>query len=177
MSKKNIRMLALGFFVSGVILLLTSFFTPDNQSVNGETEVVEGLNSEIAYLEEKIAKLEIAQTTQAEELAAETEQPVEPEQDGENTENTETDEEQAAEDTIEEETTEEPIITTTVTIAEGEPSSVATQQLESEGIIEDRFEFDNFLEDNDYAPLVRPGSYDITSEMSFEEIAQKLIGR
>lgn len=177
MSKKNVRILALGFFVSGVILLLTSLFMPDNQSVNGQTEVVESLNSEIAYLEEKIAKLEIAQTTQAEEIAAETEQSVEPEQDSEGAESAESDEQQGTEENVEEESTEEPIITTTVTIAEGEPSSVATQQLESEGVIEDRFEFDSFLEDNDYAPLVRPGSYDITSEMSYEEIAQKLMGR
>lgn len=172
MSKKNIRTLALGFFFSGVILLLTSLFTSDNQSVNGQTEVVDGLNSEIAYLEEKIAKLEITQTTQAEEIAAETEQPVESEQNNESEERTESTEEQ-----VEEETAEEPVITTTVTITEGEPSSVATLQLEGEGIIEDRFEFDSFLEDNEYAPLVRPGSYDITSEMSFEDIAQKLMGR
>lgn len=160
MSKKNIRILSLGFFVSAIIIVLTSLFLPGNHSAEGQTGNVEELETEITYLEDKVAKLEVAQATKEVEQPKETEQPA--------------DEAKEADDKEPKET---PVIKTTVTIGEGEPSSVAAQQLESEKIIKDRHEFDKFLEDKKYAPLVRPGSYEINSDMTYEEMAQKLMGR
>lgn len=176
MSKKNIRILALGFFISGIILVLTSLLMPGNQSANGQTENVEELESEITYLEEKIAQLEVAQTSQAETTSEEVEQPADETETSDTEEDASSNEDEVKDESKEEEPEEDPVIKATITIGEGEPSSVAAQQLESESIIEDRYDFDSFLEDNDYAPLVRPGSYEINSEMTYEEIAQKLMG-
>ncbi|SFJ89885.1 hypothetical protein SAMN04488569_100224 [Marinilactibacillus piezotolerans] len=176
MSKKNIRILALGFFISGIILVLTSLLMPGNQSANGQTGNVEELESEITYLEEKIAQLEVAQTSQAETTSEEVEQPANETETSDTEEDASSNEDEVKDESKEEEPEEDPVIKATITIGEGEPSSVAAQQLESESIIEDRYDFDSFLEDNDYAPLVRPGSYEINSEMTYEEIAQKLMG-
>ncbi|GEL66259.1 hypothetical protein [Marinilactibacillus psychrotolerans] len=178
MSKKNIRILSLGFFVSAIIIVLTSLFLPGNHSAEGQTGNVEELETEITYLEDKVAKLEVAQATKEVEQPKETEQPADEAKEADDKEeasdNTKDETDQNKDDKEPEET---PVIKTTVTIGEGEPSSVAAQQLESEKIIKDRHEFDKFLEDKKYAPLVRPGSYEINSDMTYEEMAQKLMGR
>ncbi|MFC6464445.1 hypothetical protein ACFP65_05390 [Marinilactibacillus sp. GCM10026970] len=184
MSKKNIRILALGFFISGLLLALFYVVFPTPSSASSQTDEVEELRSEVSYLQNKIAEMEVAQVEEpvAEaQLEASEEQPEEEteENNEEQTENTDIEEteEAAEEENQEEEVEEDPVVTTTVTIGDGQPSSVAASQLLDQNIIEDRFDFDRFLEDNNYAPLVRPGSYEIRSDMSYEEIAQALMGR
>jgi len=63
----------------------------------------------------------------------------------------------------------------TVTIKEGEPSSVVADQLEYLGLIEDRYAFSDYLETNDLANKVRPGNYVVTSDMTEAELAQAII--
>lgn len=175
-TKKNLRALALGFFLSGSLIAGYQYLEGDEEispEANNNQEVEE-LKEEIVYLEEQLASIEVAQAT--EELEETEEQPEESEEepidepsDEENSEENEESEE--------EEEPEEEVITATVTLQDGQPSSVATQQLADAGIIEDRLEFDLFLDNNDYAVLVRPGTYEVTSEMSFEEIAATLRGQ
>lgn len=183
MSKKNVRILALGFFISGLLLALFYFVfpTPSSASTQNNNEVDE-LKLEVSYLQSKIAEMEVAQIEEpVAEVEASEEQPEENteennEESEENSDNEET-EDATEEENQEEEVEENPVVTSTVTIGDGQPSSVAASQLLDQNIIEDRFEFDSFLEDNNYAPLVRPGSYEIRSDMSYEEIAQALMGR
>jgi len=63
----------------------------------------------------------------------------------------------------------------TVTIKEGEPSSVVADQLEYLGLIDDRYAFSDYLETNDLANKVRPGNYVVTSDMTEAELAQAII--
>ena len=178
MSKKNIRILAIGFFVSGLILLMSAILMPNSPTASGQTEKVKDLESDITYLEEKIAQLELEQPVAAEQ-PSEKEETAESEENSEKNETEEAAEEESQateEDQTEEQADEEAVITATITINEGEPSSVAAGQLEANNILEDSMDFDDFLEENDYAPYVRPGNYDISSDMSYEQIAQTLMG-
>ncbi|WP_208560129.1 hypothetical protein [Marinilactibacillus kalidii] len=181
MSKKNIRILALGFFLSGLILVLSILIVPTNSEADAQNqEEVKTLKSEVSYLQNQIAEMEVAQADTQEAAAPDEKSEEEPEAtnedaEDENEEESEENPEEDAEQPSDDE--EEPVISTTVTIGDGQPSSVATTQLMEQNIIEDRFDFDKFLEDKDYAPLVRPGTYEINSNMNYEEIAQALMGR
>ena len=180
MSKKNVRILALGFFISGLLLALFYFVFPTSSSVSSQSNnEVDELKSEVSYLQNKIAEMEVAQVEDpaAEEPVEDTEEQPEENTEDSNEEPEENADTEETEEDQEEEVEEDPVVTTTVTIGDGQPSSVAASQLLDQNIIEDRFDFDSFLEDNNYAPLVRPGSYEIKSDMSYEEIAQALMGR
>lgn len=182
MKKKNLRLLALGFFLSGLLVAGVRVVEGETSTTPNNEQEVEELEQEIASLEEELARLEVAQATdeQDEEEPEEVEEPEEEEENSDDEADSESEdetEENNEEDDEEEPEEEEEVLTTTVTLEEGQPSSVATQQLENAGIIEDRLEFDLFLDDNDYAVLVRPGSYEVNSDMSFEELAAALRGQ
>lgn len=186
LNKKSLRALALGFFLSGSLVAGYIFLEEDASPQTSNDQEVEELEQEIASLEEELAQLEVAQATQEQEEAEE-EEPEEteeePESDEEDSEEDDTDTEEDAdaeeesEDEDEEDEEEDDVISTTITLADGQASSVATQQLAEAGIIDDRLEFDLFLDDNDYARLVRPGTYEVDSEMSYEELAAALRGQ
>ncbi|GEK89287.1 endolytic transglycosylase MltG [Alkalibacterium putridalgicola] len=63
----------------------------------------------------------------------------------------------------------------TVTVKEGEPSSVVAEQLEYLGVIEDRYAFSDYLETNGLAKKIRPGNYVVTSNMTTDELAQAIL--
>lgn len=182
MKKNNLRLLALGFFLSGSLVAGVRVFDDETTTQTNNEQEVEELEQEIASLEEELARLEVAQATdeQEEEEPEEVEEEEtdeDPADEEEEAEEEPEEENEENEDDAEEEPEEEEVITTTVTLEEGQPSSVATSQLESAGIIDDQLEFDLFLDDNDYAVLVRPGSYEVNSEMNFEELAAALRGQ
>ena len=51
------------------------------------------------------------------------------------------------------------------------------QQIKNQGIVKDAAEFETFLEQNNYISLIRPGTYELSSEMDFQQIADKLMNR
>lgn len=81
------------------------------------------------------------------------------------------------ETTIQEATSE---VTTTgikiITITSGMSSTGVSNLLEEMGIIQDSKEFDTFLRNGGYSRKILVGSYEVSSDASFEEIAKKITG-
>lgn len=173
-NKKNLQTLALGFFLSGSLVAAFLFIEGDRSSGNasGDQEV-EALEQEVTNLEDEIARLEVAQAEDSQEVEEQTSDTEEETNDNAG------DEEQEDQNEEEQEPEEEEneVTEATITVEEGQPSSVATQQLVDAEIIDDQREFELFLDDNDYAVLIRPGTYEVNSDMSFDDLAAALRGQ
>ncbi|RLL48529.1 hypothetical protein D8M04_02010 [Oceanobacillus piezotolerans] len=61
-----------------------------------------------------------------------------------------------------------------MSIKPGMLTSEISSLLEENNIIEDAFEFDQYLNENDYSLYVQLGEYTLTSDMSFYEIAETI---
>lgn len=176
MSKKNIRLLALGFLLSSLLIVtLNGLFQTESEASNGDQ--IDELQNEIHFLEEKVVSLEL----ENERLLGQVDSTStalnssEEEAESQEEESQETEEETEAEE-VEEDEEETPSATTyTVVIEENEPSSVIADQLLTFGLIEDRHAFNKYLEESGAYLRVRAGSYTITSEMNRDEIVQAII--
>lgn len=62
------------------------------------------------------------------------------------------------------------VIEVEITLEDGAPPSTISNALEDAGIIDDAWDFNEYLDDNDLSGSVIPGTYEIDSEMSFSEI-------
>lgn len=167
MSKPALRYLALGFLVSAIVLAGYRLFLYDVQPIASENEKTEETvltKEEISYQEKYEALLADKEVADLEKETATSESAVvEEEATSESAESPESESSEPSEKKI------------TVIINDGDPSSVASQQLEEQGLIEDAFDFDGFLEENSYAALIRPGSYEVSSEMDYNELASVLM--
>ena len=59
----------------------------------------------------------------------------------------------------------------------GEWSSIVSDNLEAQGLIEDASAFDAYLEEYGYSSRIRAGNYTIPEDATFEEIAKILTGQ
>lgn len=59
-------------------------------------------------------------------------------------------------------------------IPEGASASQVASDLASQGVISDATAFSNFLTENGYDVLVRPGTFELNSDMTNEQIAQAI---
>ena len=167
MSKPALRYLALGFLVSAIVLAGYRLFLYDVQPIASENEKIEETvptKEEISYKEKYEALLADKEVADLEKETATSESAVvEEEATSESAESAESESSEPSEKKI------------TLIINEGDPSSVASKQLQEQGLIEDAFDFDGFLEENSYAALIRPGSYEVSSEMDYNELASVLM--
>lgn len=164
MSKPALRYLALGFLVSAIVLAGYRLFLYDVQPIASENEKTEETvptKEEVSYQEKYEALLADKEVADLEKETATSESAVV--KDDATSESSESAESEPSEKKI------------TVIINDGDPSSVASQQLQEQGLIEDAFDFDGFLEENSYAALIRPGSYEVSSEMDYNELASVLM--
>lgn len=173
MSKPALRYLALGFLVSAIILAgYRSFLYQPQVADSSESDTAPLTQDELTYKEKYetlLAETELAQLESGY---------VDESENTENTESAASDEaaqESGESDTEESQEDSEDVVTATVVINQGDPSSTAARQLQEQGIIEDSAEFDEFLESNNLSNLVRPGSFTVNSDMSFQEIADILL--
>ncbi|MER2110376.1 MAG: hypothetical protein ABS913_00250 [Desemzia incerta] len=173
MSKPALRYLALGFLVSAIILAgYRSFLYQPQVADSSESDTAPLTQDELTYKEKYetlLAETELAQLESGY---------VDESESTENTESAASDEaaqESSESDTEESQEDSEDVVTATVVINQGDPSSTAARQLQEQGIIEDSAEFDEFLESNNLSNLVRPGSFTVNSDMSFQEIADILL--
>ena len=173
MSKPALRYLALGFLISAIVLVGYRLFLYDPATIASEDESTEETvvtKEESSYKEKyeallaetEIADLEKEAVTSEPEMIEEaaTSEAAATSESAENTESN------ASESSVKE---------ITVIINDGDPSSVASQQLKGQGLIEDALDFDGFLEDNNYAALIRPGSYEVSSDMDYNQLAKVLM--
>lgn len=173
MSKPALRYLALGFLVSAIILAgYRSFLYQPQVADSSESDTAPLTQDELTYKEKYetlLAETELAQLESGY---------VDESESTENTESAASDEaaqESSESDTEESQEDSEDVVTATVVINQGDPSSTAARQLQEQGIIEDSAEFDEFLESNNLSNLVRPGNFTVNSDMSFQEIADILL--
>lgn len=173
MSKPALRYLALGFLVSAIILAgYRSFLYQPQVADSSESDTAPLTQDELTYKEKYetlLAETELAQLESGY---------VDESENTENTESAASDEaaqESGESDTEESQEDSEDVVTATVVINQGDPSSTAARQLQEQGIIEDSAEFDEFLESNNLSNLVRPGNFTVNSGMSFQEIADILL--
>lgn len=183
MSKTALRYLSLGLLLSAIVLAGYRVFFYDAQiSADKATTPSTELSQEEETYKEKyeqlLAETEVAKIENdyaaAEESTAPEAESAESTESSEDTEDAEDTENEADDSNSEEDASNEPI-TTTVVINEGEPSSIAATQLQNQGIIESANEFNDYLEENNFTTLVRPGSFTVNSDMSFQEIADVLM--
>lgn len=165
LDKTALRFLALGFFVSAILLsgygLLSS----------GPSLSAEERSYKERY-EELVAENNSSSDSVAEQPSDSSNEPAEASEDSSVEDVTDSSEE-AQEQPKEENNTD--AISTVIVIEQGDPSSFASTQLQNQGIVESALEFNDFLENNNYTGRLRPGSYEVNSDMSFEEIAKTLM--
>ncbi|SFC53264.1 hypothetical protein SAMN04488102_10964 [Alkalibacterium subtropicum] len=174
MSKKTSRILSLGLLVSSMVVMGLEVWSPGVLTTS-QTQSSEVLVDQIAELENKVEELEAENSRIKDEHDRLTEgyansltlSDVEVIEEGEqgNTESVTTSSDEDSEKARQ----------FTVTVKEGEPSSVVADQLQYLGIIDDRYAFNDYLEENDLAKKVRPGNYVVTSDMNTDELVQAII--
>ncbi|EAC4041429.1 endolytic transglycosylase MltG [Listeria monocytogenes] len=154
--KKNLRMLALGFLISAVVLLVYNqfFSTQTKADETKATSTKNGSDENSSTWKTKYEKL-LAQ--QEMDKAAETEAKKKAEADAK----------KKAEEA-------KKVKSYTLTISKGDPSSKAGDELHANGIVKNSSEFDKYLRDNNYEKYIRDGSYTLKSDMSYETIAKIL---
>ena len=189
--KYTVRSFSVGLLTSGIILLIAFYFIGDS------AQSVEDLDPEamIPALENKgytvLTKEEyISLTVQnGEEATAETEDQAaaESESEEQQTSNSEEEieEESADEEASEQEETEESASANeqeteersssyTLTINEGMASSDISSLLAGQNIVEDASEFNSYLNEHEYSDYIQIGTFELSSDMSFYEIAERI---
>lgn len=125
------------------------------------------------------------ETTQKETTQSETSQPETTQEQttqGETTQSETTQPETTQEATAQEQTTQEEssqenttaqngdVITYTLTVVRGMSSNAVCKLLNENGIIDNAADFDNYLISKGYAEKIRVGSFEVNSDMSYEEL-------
>ncbi|MBC6314629.1 hypothetical protein [Listeria grandensis] len=153
--KQSLRMLALGFLISAVLLLVFDTFFSSSAQAEKSAEpktTTTAKSADNASYKKKYEDLLAAQEL-AKSQAAEAQKAV------------------AAKKKAEEEKAKQ-IKKFTLVIKKGDPSSKAGNELQIAGIIKSGAEFDKFLRANGYEKYVRDGSYALTSNMTADQIAK-----
>lgn len=89
-----------------------------------------------------------------------------------------TTEKQTTEETGKDKTTKEKkdnsLVKSKITIKSGMDSVEVCKIIQDAGIIDDYMDFDNYLNSNNYSTKIRVGSFELNSDMTYEEIANIL---
>ncbi|HLR08022.1 MAG TPA: hypothetical protein VK136_02020 [Bacillota bacterium] len=164
--KQPIRSFSIGLLTAGLICLLVFYFSGGNkETANLSTEDM------IAKLEDEgyrvFTESEYISMAVDSDDADETEADTDDDSALEDNEEDEADEDSEADD-------EDASVTYTLEIKSGMNSSEISELLEENDIIDDAMEFSTFLEDEDYESDVQIGEFELSSDMSFKEIAEEI---
>jgi cobalamin biosynthesis protein CobT len=187
--KHTVRSFSIGLLTSGVIMLILFYFFDSEAGQSKELTVEEmvPLVEEEGYriiTEQDYISLSVGGNENEEEETEEDEQSTEEDDEpAENTEeedstededsNEETEEEESEEENEDEENEEE-ISTYTLNIESGMTTSEFSSLLEENNIIDDAFEFNQYIEDEDYSLRVQIGEFELSSDMTMYEIAEEI---
>ncbi|EIA20660.1 endolytic transglycosylase MltG [Listeria fleischmannii] len=154
--KNNLRMVALGLLISAAVLFVFSqFFSPDTDAATTKekTATTQEAGNNTTW-KQKYEKLLAKQELEKNEAAEKERQETTAKADAEKKKNE--------------------VKKYTLIIQKGDPTSKVSQNLQENGIIPVAKNFDNYLKQNDYEKYIRDGKYELTSKMTFEQIAKKL---
>lgn len=185
--KQHIRAFAIGLLTSGILLLAIYIFgnnSSDNLEDMDPDELISTLENEgytVLTQDEYIAYSVNQETSDEADLEADEESDADKESDepeSDTDENEGTDEENKenddnSESNEDEDSSEESddVTEVEITLEDGAPPSNISDALEDAGIIDDARDFNDYLEDNDLSGSVKPGTYEVDSEMSYSEIS------
>ncbi len=181
--KQPLRYFSIGLFSAAIVLSIGLYFS--------DTEKVEELAAEelIPYVEQEgfhVLSNEEYITLSFNSDNSEKEQPKESEKETASDSNdskekaskedkkNEKPDSQKEESKKEDKNKKDEVVTYTLKIEAGMVPSSISAQLEENNIIEDAFEFDQYLEKNDYSKYVQLGEFKVSSDMNFKEIAEEI---
>ena len=185
--KHSVRSFSIGLFTAGIIMLIGIYFLDDPKQAEGTAvEEMIPLVEEEGYrviTEEEYISLSVndGASESSENSASENTKSA---TDG--SENTDNEEKSNEAETRYEETDsndeakaeavdkQAEVINYTLEIESGMASSSISSTLADNDIIDDAAEFNQYLQDQDYSLKVQIGSYDLSSDMSFYEIAEAI---
>ncbi|MFO8069520.1 MAG: hypothetical protein R6U02_06055 [Alkalibacterium sp.] len=176
MSRKTSRILALGILAASMMVMGIDLAAP-SQIRTTQAEASDSLIETVSELETRIDELEAenGQLKDGLDRLSEGYSGTLTLSDIEDNQESDSDNGTDGEEDAENKVTEDEVQEFTVTVREGEPSSVVAEQLEDLGIIDDPYAFNDFLEKNGYAKNVRPGNYVVTTKMNNTELAQAIV--
>lgn len=189
--KHTVRSFSIGLLTAGVIMLIGFYFFNTESAQTKELTVDEmvplveeegyRIISEEDYIalslrsDSSTSNEEEEEAEEAEAVEEDDESPEEAEEPDENQEAEENTNDDGNDDSDEETAEEEEEITTyTLNIEEGMTSSEFSSLLEENNIVEDASEFNQYIEDEGYSLRVQIGEFELTSDMTVNEIAEEI---
>ncbi|MFC3039070.1 hypothetical protein ACFOGI_02220 [Virgibacillus xinjiangensis] len=175
--KQPIQAFAIGLFVAGVLMLAGNYVYPAPQDTVNSASIEELIKivedegyhvlTESEYITYSVQKDAHGQSAEA------TDNQSEPGKNDGSTDQPDTNDktEESSEPEKDDKNTGEPI---TLAIEPGMASSDVSFMLEKEGIVEDSKEFNTYLNKHDFSPYIQIGDVEVSSNMSFYEIAVKI---
>lgn len=173
--KQPVRFFAIGLFTASFIMFII-FLLNNTSNEDADLSVDEMIESIEADGYRVITEEDYITYTVNKDIANEEEKEA---KDNATDKPKETDQEDSKDDDStqsesENETEDQSVKSYNVKIKSGMMPEEVAQLLEDNEIIDDAFSFATYLEDNGYSPYVQIDSYQVTSEMSNKEIAEKI---
>ncbi|MGJ9456975.1 hypothetical protein [Oceanobacillus sp. CF4.6] len=187
--KHTVRSFSVGLLTSGVILLIAFYFIDDPVQSAEDLEpeemipVIEDKGYTVLTKDEYISlsvssDSETEETPSEEKVVSEDTSDKQPETNSKEQDNAseevEAKQEETEESTSTNEDETEDAVSYTLTISPGMASSDISSLLAEYQIIENASEFNSYLDEHEYSLKVQIGSYDLSSGMSFYQIAEKI---
>lgn len=193
--KKLVRYYSLGLLTSAAVLLAVYMFTgpSDTSLAESDPEDMIALLEDQGYsvlTQEQYIKLSVKpeeDTETGEAVAAEDNEQKEEDKDVNDQEENSAEEDGEVEADIEKEeqkeeveeessenTEEDSVVHYKLSITPGMASSDVSSLLANENIIENASEFNSYLDEHDYSQYVQQGNFELSSDMSFYEIAERI---
>ncbi|ASN05227.1 hypothetical protein [Virgibacillus necropolis] len=166
--KQPVRAFSIGLFTAGIILLaiVLYFEKPQSKTTNiSQQEMIASLEKDGMQVlsDEEYISLSVKNNPE-EKKEGKTE-----------TEEKDKDDEQTEQPNEAEDKQEKEVKTFSLKIEPGLASSSSiSSKLEENGIIDSANEFNQYLEENDYSQYVQIGTFDLTSDMTLNEIAETI---
>lgn len=152
MKKDKLRFLALGFFLSGLILMVVQ---------------VSGISKPEESPKQATVESSVISESSSSKPVTETAKKPEPESESESSQSSDLPESEEPESSNEESRTSDTFV---FVVHEGQPSSVVIENLYTTGLIEDTEAFQAYLEESELENSIQYGSYELSSDMSIVEI-------
>lgn len=174
--KGTIRAFSVGLFVAGIIIVVTFLFIGDTATSekNAEElpldEMIEIMKSEGYRVVTESEYISLSVADNGEDGNNEEKKDDETNEDKSKNNNEKNSKSEDKEDSKDE----KKVVKYTLNIKDGMPSSEIGHLLEENNVIEDGSKFNKYLEDEGYSLGVQLGKFDITSDMSFKEIAKAI---
>lgn len=176
--KQQVRFFAIGLLTATLLIFAIYFMTDEtdahleNVPVEEMIEKVESEGYRVITEDEFISYSFYLEEKNQEE--AENEEEAKDDKDKNNKKERNNKNEEEDEESDEEDETKDEVKKISFRVQEGFVSKDIADILEDNDIIDDSAEFVEYLEDNDYSPYLQLGTFEVTSDMNYKEIAETI---